>query len=177
MDLTVETILINELQLDPNNARKHSVKNINAICESLKLFGQRKPIVVDSNNVVVAGNGTVEAASKIGWKGVSAVRIPSDWDNEKIKAYALADNKTAELAEWNTDILLEQLSELGDNAWDISKLGFEMPELKVEEDFDTTPQTIGERFEVVIECDNENDQTALLIRLSEEGLRVRAIVI
>lgn len=176
MELTIETVLISDLNLDPNNARKHSVKNINAICDSLKLFGQRKPVVITKDNVVVAGNGTVEAAQKIGWKGVSVVYIPEDWNDEKIKAYALADNKTAELAEWNTDILLMQLSELGENAWDISKLGFEMPEIK-EEDFDTTPQTIGERFEVVIECDNENDQTALLIRLSEEGLKVRAIVI
>jgi ParB-like chromosome segregation protein Spo0J len=177
--LKMETIAIDDLELDPNNARKHSDKNINAICESLKQFGQRKPIVINANNVVIAGNGTVEAARKIGLKTLDVVRVPADWSEEKIKAYALADNRTAELASWDAEILLSQLNELNIADWDINALGFKEFELNPlkDSDADTDMKDLGERYEVVIECADENEQTALLLRLSQDGLKVRAIII
>jgi ParB-like chromosome segregation protein Spo0J len=177
--LKIETISIDDLELDPNNARKHSEKNINAICESLTQFGQRKPIVINANDVVIAGNGTVEAARKLGIKALEVVRVPADWSEEKIKAYALADNRTAELASWDADILLSQLNELNIADWDINALGFKEFELNPpkDSDADTDMKSIGERYEVVIECEDENEQTALLIRLSQDGLKVRAIII
>jgi ParB-like chromosome segregation protein Spo0J len=177
--LVVETISIDDLELDPNNARKHSEKNINAICESLTQFGQRKPIVINANDVVIAGNGTVEAARKLGIKALEVVRVPADWSEEKIKAYALADNRTAELASWDAEILLSQLNELNIADWDINALGFKEFELNPpkDSDADTDMKSIGERYEVVIECEDENEQTALLIRLSQDGLKVRAIII
>jgi ParB family chromosome partitioning protein len=177
--LKIETISIDDLELDPNNARKHSEKNINAICESLTQFGQRKPIVINANDVVIAGNGTVEAARKLGIKALEVVRVPVDWSEEKIKAYALADNRTAELASWDAEILLSQLNELNIADWDINALGFKEFELNPpkDSDADTDMKSIGERYEVVIECEDENEQTALLIRLSQDGLKVRAIII
>jgi ParB-like chromosome segregation protein Spo0J len=177
--LKIETISIDDLELDPNNARKHSEKNINAICESLTQFGQRKPIVINANDVVIAGNGTVEAARKLGIKALEVVRVPADWSEEKIKAYALADNRTAELASWDAEILLSQLNELNIADWDINALGFKEFELNPpkDSDADTDMKSIGERYEVVIECEDENEQTALLIRLSQDGLKVRAIII
>jgi ParB family chromosome partitioning protein len=177
--LQVETISIDDLELDPNNARKHSDKNINAICESLRQFGQRKPIVINANDTVIAGNGTVEAARKIGLKKLDVVRVPADWSDEKIKAYALADNRTAELASWDSTILLEQLNELNIADWDINALGFKEFELNPmsDADADTDMKDLGERYEVVIECADENEQTALLLRLSQDGLKVRAIII
>jgi ParB-like chromosome segregation protein Spo0J len=177
--LVVETISIDDLELDPNNARRHSEKNINAICESLTQFGQRKPIVINANDVVIAGNGTVEAARKLGIKALEVVRVPADWSEEKIKAYALADNRTAELASWDAEILLSQLNELNIADWDINALGFKEFELNPlkDSDADTDMKDIGERYEVVIECKDENEQTALLLRLSQDGLKVRAIII
>ena len=177
--LQIETISIDDLELDPNNARKHSEKNINAICESLTQFGQRKPIVINADDVVIAGNGTVEAARKLGIKTLEIVRVPANWSEEKIKAYALADNRTAELASWDAEILLSQLNELNIADWDINALGFKEFELNPpkDSDADTDMKSIGERYEVVIECEDENEQTALLIRLSQDGLKVRAIII
>ncbi len=85
MDIKLELINIEDLTLDPNNARKHNKKNLEAIAKSLQQFGQRKPIVITQDNVVVAGNGTLEAAKSIGWKGIfvkgvsiSVLRYPSD---------------------------------------------------------------------------------------------------
>jgi len=177
MELKTEVINIDDLQLDPNNARKHSQKNLDAIAKSLQTFGQRKPVVITNENVVVAGNGTLEAAKQIGWKGLAVVRVPDDWDSDTIKAYALADNRSAELASWDTDILLTQLRELKLEDWNVGDFGFKDFDLKTREEIDTGMKEIAERYEVVIECEDENEQTALLLRLSQEGLRVRAIVI
>jgi DNA modification methylase len=123
--LRLETVLISSLSLDLSNARKHDAKNLASIAGSLKLFGQRKPIVVSGANVVVAGNGTLEAAKSLGWSEIDVVRIPADWSAEQVKAYALADNRTAELAEWDAKILAEQLVELDAVGWDVSEFGFE----------------------------------------------------
>lgn len=177
MELEIKVIPIDDLTLDSNNAREHNQKNLDAIANSLQMFGQRKPVVITKELVVVAGNGTLEAARQIGWKGLSCVTVPDDWDKDTIKAYALADNRTAELASWNSEILLGQLRELNTNDWSVTDLGFKGFDLKTREEIDTDLKEIGERFEVVIECSDENEQTALLLRLSQEGLRVRAIVI
>ena len=177
MELEIKVIPIDDLTLDSNNAREHNQKNLDAIANSLQIFGQRKPVVITKELVVVAGNGTLEAARQIGWKGLSCVTVPDDWDTDTIKAYALADNRTAELASWNSEILLGQLRELNTNDWSVTDLGFKGFDLKTRDEIDTDLKEIGERFEVVIECSDENEQTALLLRLSQEGLRVRAIVI
>ena len=125
MTLKLETINIDALILDPLNARLHDGKNIQAIAGSLSRFGQRKPIVISGNNVIVAGNGTVAAAKHLGWSEVQIVRVPPDWTAEQITAHALADNRTAVLAEWDSKILSEQLIELDAVGWDVAEFGFE----------------------------------------------------
>lgn len=133
--LRTETIKISKLQLDPTNARKHSDKNLEAIASSLKLFGQRKPIVITGANIVVAGNGTLEAAKSLGWEEIAIVRTPIDWTSEQVKAYALADNRTAELAEWDSKVLADQLLELDAVGWDVKEFGFEPLEPPTDPEF------------------------------------------
>jgi hypothetical protein len=123
-DISLENIDIKDLILDPQNARLHDKRNLEAIAGSLQTFGQRKPIVIDANNTIVAGNGTVTAAKNLGWNQIVAVRVPSDWTAEQIKAYALADNRTSELAEWDSTILSNQLIELDDAGWAVEDFGF-----------------------------------------------------
>jgi DNA modification methylase len=130
MTLKIESLPIDKLKFDPTNARKHSNINLSAIAESLKQFGQRKPIVITTENVIVAGNGTVEAARLLGLTDVDVVRVPKDWSADQVKAFALADNRTAELAEWNPEVLSAQLLELDEAGFDIEALGFD---LQVEE--------------------------------------------
>jgi site-specific DNA-methyltransferase (adenine-specific) len=127
--MKLEIMQIPSLTLDPNNARTHDTTNLEAIAGSLTQFGQRKPIVIDKNNVVVAGNGTVTAAKSLGWTEIQAVRVPADWDAERIKAFALADNRSAELAAWDVKVLNAQLMELVELDFNIQEIGFEMPQV------------------------------------------------
>ena len=126
--MKLETVTIASLSLDPNNARKHSKRNLDAIAASLNKFGQRKPIVVHKDTVI-AGNGTLEAARSLGWKEIGITRCPDDWDDDTAKAYALADNRTAELAEWDDAILATQLLDLDEMGWKLDSMGFEKPVL------------------------------------------------
>lgn len=126
---------ISELRLDPQNARKHSEKNLKAIAASLEKFGQRKPIVVH-RGVVIAGNGTLAAAKSLGWTEITVSEVPDGWDDETAKAYALADNRSAELAEWDEAELVKQLLELESEGWDVEDLGFDIPEPEIPADTD-----------------------------------------
>lgn len=125
MPLKIEQVPIEKLTFDSSNARKHSDANLSAIAESLRQFGQRKPIVVTADGVIVAGNGTVEAARFLGLTDVDVVRVPADWSPNQVKAFALADNRTAELAEWNPEVLSAQLLEIDEAGFDIEALGFD----------------------------------------------------
>jgi site-specific DNA-methyltransferase (adenine-specific) len=122
--MIIETVLIDDLDLDPRNARKHDGKNLKAIADSLEQFGQRKPIVV-WDRTVVAGNGTMAAARSLGWTEITIARVPDDWSSDQVKAYALADNRSAELASWDEQVLTEQLKELELAEWDLQTLGFD----------------------------------------------------
>ena len=108
--MQIEKISVHDLSNDPANARKHDEKNIESIVASLRRFGQQKPIVIDLSNVVRAGNGTLEACRRLGWATVECVR--TDLKGSDAIAYAIADNRTAELAEWDDDVLAAELNGL-----------------------------------------------------------------
>jgi DNA modification methylase len=144
--MKLETMKLTELVSDPNNARKHDDKNLEAIKGSLTQFGQRKPIVIGAGNVVIAGNGTLAAAKSLGWSEIEVVRVPEDWTPDQAKAFALADNRTAELATWDEQVLAAQVLELSEAGITVAEFGFEAiePELTepdVEEDITPEPPT------------------------------------
>ena len=132
--MKLENLRITDLTPDPQNARQHDDKNLKAIMGSLKEFGQRKPIVITEAGVIVAGNGTVEAAKRLGWLEIEVVKVPSDWTDAQIKAFAIADNRTAELANWNQEVLTSQLLELEAEGWELTEFGFEPLEMPVNPD-------------------------------------------
>ena len=108
--MKAELVPIDSLTFDPSNVRKHGEQNLATIKASLNRFGQQKPIVVDANGVVRAGNGTLMAAKALGWKEIAVVR--STLAGSEATAYAIADNRTAELAEWDDDALKQTLAAL-----------------------------------------------------------------
>lgn len=99
-----------ELASDPANVRKHNEKNLDAIKASLTRFGQQKPIVIDKSGVVRAGNGTLAAAKALGWAEIDCVE--TELEGAEATAYAIADNRTAELAEWDEAALTAVLQSL-----------------------------------------------------------------
>ena len=99
------------LVLDPANARKHGAPNLEAIKRSLAVYGQRKPIVANRRTkTVIAGNGTLEAARALGRTRIAVVF--TDDDPMTAAGFAIADNRTAELAEWDAEALDRVLREV-----------------------------------------------------------------
>lgn len=129
MEPVTKSVEIKDLNLDPDNVRKHSYKNLEAIKNSLRQFGQVKPIVIHKD-IVVAGNGTLMAAKDLGWKQIDVVTLPDDWTPEKIKAFAIADNRTAELANWDTELLNLQLEELQEFGYHLEDVGFNVQDVE-----------------------------------------------
>lgn len=92
---------------DPANARRHSRRNLDAIKASLARWGQRKPVVVDAAGKILAGNGTLEAARELGWTELWVA--PCELEGVEATAYAIADNRTGELATWDGEGLAKTL--------------------------------------------------------------------
>jgi len=106
---------IDQLHPDPSNARTHDERNLAAIVASLSRFGQRLPIVVQKQGMIVrAGNGRLAAAKSLGWSHMACVVV--DEASVDATAYAIADNRTAELAGWDDETLAALLQSLPDDA-------------------------------------------------------------
>lgn len=125
--MQIEKVPIGSISFDPANARKHPEKNLAAIEGSLRRFGQRKPIVV-RNGVVIAGNGTLAAAKKLGWKEIDIVRA-DDMSATDAAGFAIADNRTSELAEWDSAVLAEALAALQLDGVNVAEIGFDAEEV------------------------------------------------
>lgn len=121
--IEVRAVSVDQIALDANNARKHSPRNVSTIAASLEKFGQRRPLVV-WKGTVIAGNGTLLAAQSLGWTEVEVTYVPDEWTEEMARAYALADNRTAELSEWDPSLLNAQLIDLNELGFDMFDFGF-----------------------------------------------------
>ena len=104
-----------------NNPR-HNDTAVDAVVASIRQFGFKQPIVVDKENVVIAGHTRLQAAKVIGMDTVPCV-VADDLTPDEARAFRLADNKTGELAIWDAEKLAEELAELSD--FDMNEFGFE----------------------------------------------------
>ena len=120
-----------------NNPRNNE-NAVEAVAGSIREFGFKNPIIVDQNNVIVAGHTRLLAAKELGLKEVPTI-IADDLTTEQINAYRLVDNKTNELAQWDIDMLERELSEI--DSIDMEEFGFDdFPDLEldkvIEDDFE-----------------------------------------
>jgi DNA modification methylase len=113
-----------------NNARTHSPRQIKQIARSIERFGFVNPVVADANGQIIAGHGRCEAAKQLELKSVPVVRI-EHLSPAEIRAYTLADNKLAEKAGWDQEMLAIELQGLIDLDFDIELTGFEMGEIDI----------------------------------------------
>lgn len=130
--ITMQYRLMSELKLDPRNPRIHSKRQIRQIARSIKTFGFIVPILIDANMKVVAGHGRILAAQEIGMNAVPTISL-DHLNDAQLRAFMLADNKLCENAEWNEQLLGEQLNELSllDLDFELEVTGFEMGEIDV----------------------------------------------
>jgi DNA modification methylase len=131
--LSIEYLPISRIKLRTSNPRTHSDKQIDQIARSIQRFGFTNPIIADGEDNLVAGEGRLKAAKRLSYSEVPVVRL-EDMTEAEIRAYVIADNKLAENAGWDRNLLaleLRYLSDLGLDDLDVTITGFELPEIEV----------------------------------------------
>ncbi|TXH10774.1 MAG: hypothetical protein E6R03_15110 [Hyphomicrobiaceae bacterium] len=160
---------IDSVTPDPENARKHPQRNIESIKDSLRQFGQRKPIIVQKEGRIVrAGNGTLESAKALGWTEIAAIFV--DEEELQAKRFAVADNRTAELAEWDFEQLTKIFSDMPEA--DRAALGWADYEIQPLLASDWNPATVDPEFSAplkdpVSKVYLRSDQKAIVDRACE----------
>jgi DNA modification methylase len=128
--MKIDYMRVCELRPYPNNARTHSKKQVRQIANSIAKFGFCNPVLIDDDKQIIAGHGRVEAAKLLGIDAVPTYRLSHLSEADK-RAYILADNKLAEKAGWDKQILAIELQCLIDLDVEIELTGFEMPEIDI----------------------------------------------
>ena len=108
---------------------RHNEEAVDAVAKSIREFGFRNPVILDKDNVIIAGHTRWLAAKALGLEEVPCV-VAADLTPEQAKAYRIADNKTGEIAKWDYDLLPIELKELRGDGFDLSLLGFDTSELE-----------------------------------------------
>ncbi len=112
-DLSIEQRPIASLALRRNNPRTHSEKQIRQIAASIETFGFTNPVLIDATKTVIAGHGRLRAAKQLGMDTVPTVQL-EHLSDEQVRAYVIADNKLAECAGWDRDLLAIELQGLAE---------------------------------------------------------------
>ena len=128
MVIQIENIPISEITPYQNNPRKND-KAVDIVSKSIKEFGFRNPIILDKNNVIVAGHTRLKAAQKLG-----LIEVPVIWaddlTDEQIKAFRIMDNKTQDYVNWDFEKLELEIDELKNLNFDIDLTGFTTTDLE-----------------------------------------------
>lgn len=124
----VEKWKIDKLIPYARNARTHSVEQVNQIAASIKEWGWTTPVLVDEHGGIIAGHGRTLAAQKLEMTEVP-VMVAKGWSDAKKRAYIIADNKLAQNADWDNEMLALELGELGELGFDLDLTGFAADEI------------------------------------------------
>jgi len=181
----IEWVPLSVIALNPQNPRLNDGEPVEAVKASIARFGFRVPIVVNRRTgLIEAGNTRYKAAVELGLSEVPVIWV--DDDEITATAYGIADNKTAEFAQWDDSSLaslLQSLQEVGQleaTGYDAEGLAELLAEIEAanpapvpEEGTSSTPP---ERWLVIVECAGESEQLARLQHLSEMGWECRAAI-
>tara|TARA_R110002049_G_scaffold203711_1_gene374318 strand:- start:22270 stop:22824 length:555 start_codon:yes stop_codon:yes gene_type:complete len=166
---------INDLIPYANNSRTHSDEQVNQIASSIKEFGFTNPVLIDEQGGLIAGHGRVMAAKKLNLDEVPCIELKGLTEAQK-KAYIIADNQLPLNAGWDFDMLKLELEALNEMEFDIDLLGFDdefMNDLFETVDDEVEPELkeddYCEKFNVIVECNNENQQEIVYAKLQAEG--------
>lgn len=157
------------------NSRTHSDEQIAQVAASIKEFGFTNPILIDEENVIIAGHGRLMAAKKLGLDQVPTITLEGLTEAQR-KAYVIADNKLALNAGWDDQALHAELERLQELDFDLKLTGFDVDELARLFDDEETPikeESYSEIFNIIVECDDEQDQERIFNQLDRDGYRCR----
>ena len=158
------------------NARKHDDAQVAQIAGSIKEFGFNNPVLIDKDNGIIAGHGRVLAAQKLGMNTVPIICLDHLSDTQK-RAYILADNRLAEKAEWDDEMLKLELDELSED-FDLDSLGFDDYELSDDEEKKTKNESdLTSTLEVIAECEDEEQQKMIYDMLNKKGIICRVVTL
>lgn len=180
-------IRVDDIKLDDQNARKHPDRNLKSLKNSLRQFTQRKPIVVQRREngdlICRAGNGTLMATRALRREYIAAVVIEEN--DQNAKAFAIADNRTSELSEWDDFQLAENINNLlEESAVDLDSLGYNDKEFEkmmakinggVSEISGSKKGATAPDLMLVVTLDTEEEQEELFDRLQEEGYQCKVV--
>ena len=150
-----------DLKPDKENARRHDESNLNAVKSSLENFGQQKPVVIDADKNIIAGNCTVKAAIELGWETINT--ITTELNKKDAVAYAIADNRSSELGEWEGDVLKFLVDS---NEIDLKSIGFDVASF----DIATGEADWGGSKDPDLDADSNEPTTSIVIE-TEMGLK------
>lgn len=173
-------VSLERLYQDPENARIHGERNMQAIKSSLRAFKQVEPLVVQkSSGMIIGGNGRFEAMRQLGWTHCDVQWV--DLSDILATKLGLMLNRTGDLAETNEDALsalLHKLREAGEDmtdGWTEAELKKLQEDVEVPEDDGPEPN-IAEQFLILVTCKDEAQQTELLQDLEADGIEAKAMV-
>lgn len=168
-ELKIEYIPLDSLKVYCNNAKLHPAEQIEQIKKSIQEFGFNDPIAIDKDNIIIEGHGRYIACKELGIKELPVIRLENLTDEQK-RAYMLVHNKLTMNSDFDLDILNEELENIFDI--DMSAFDFEIEE-EYEPDYKDLSDKLIEKYEIIIECENEIDQQEKFNKLNEEGYKCR----
>ena len=166
------------LKPHPKNPRIHPDSAIDKLERSIKEFGWTNPILISADGFVLAGHARLKAAKQAGLEEVPVVELPLE--GVKAEAYMIADNRLQEDTLWDDEVLAELLADISKNDIDILLTGFEAKEfeklLNDEIPREDLSVTLNDSYELIVECENENELEALYDKMTGEGYQCRVSI-
>jgi ParB-like chromosome segregation protein Spo0J len=163
------------------NARKIPQAAIDKVAASIKEFGFRQPIVVDTAGVIIAGHCRLLAAQKLGLTEVP-VHVATGLTPAQVKAYRLMDNRSHQDTKWEMELVGVEIAELQHLGIDLGLTGFDPSELTAFISGEASSPNgedgaaFSELFQILVKCSSEQQQGLLLEQLSREGYECRALI-
>lgn len=170
--MEIKEIALSALKPYEKNPRRND-KAVKGVLKSIQTFGFKIPLVVDKDNVIICGHTRYKAAQKLGFESVPCI-IANDLSEEQVKAFRLIDNKTAELAEWDSEKLGEELKSLAAEL--IAEFSFELPnqeELNHPVEGVQPKQSAKKDFESVTFAFNAEQKAIVEDALSKAALEIK----
>ena len=158
--MKIEKISIDKIKMYENNAKEHPGWQIEKLSETIKKIGYRSPIIVDENNMILAGHGRYMALKKLGYRDVQVVRH-ADLTEEDKKAYMIADNQYTLNTGFNMEILRQEIEELESVDFDTSLLGFD--EIELQEIMEIEEELLTDKYGAATEEQKGNLESKFII--------------